>query len=42
MDLGFRGEGTLVVSSAYKQHKGHDVPSFRLEEGKPYVLLVCS
>ena len=23
-------------------HGGHDLPSFRLPEGKPYVLLVCT
>jgi hypothetical protein len=40
--LGFKGESTLVDSSADKQHRGHDLPSFRPSEGKPYVLLVCS
>jgi hypothetical protein len=35
--LGFREEG-----AAYKLHRGHDLPSFRLPDEKPYMLLVYS
>jgi hypothetical protein len=40
--LGFREESVLVVSSMYKQHRGHDLPSFMPPERKPYVMHVCS
>ena len=43
MDLGFveiECAGGFVGLQA--RHGGHDLPSFRLPEGKPYVLLVCS
>jgi hypothetical protein len=35
IDLVLGKRGVLVVSSANKQHRGHDLPSFRLLEGNP-------
>ena len=41
--LGFRErESVGGIAGEQAEHRGHDLPSFRPPEGKPYVLLVWS